>query len=113
MNIEQLRDYALNLPEVEETTPFGPDVLVYKVNNRMFMLLPLDTETLRFNVKCEPEEALQLREQYPNSVLPGYHMNKVHWNTMVVNGELTQKQLQESIDKSYKLIKEPGKRKKP
>lgn len=104
MNIEQLREYALNLPDVEETTPFGPDVLVYKTSNKMFMLLPLDSETLRFNVKCDPEWAIQLREEYPNRVLPGYHMNKIHWNTIIVNGELSQMQLMEHIDNSYKLI---------
>lgn len=112
MNIEQLRDYLISLDDVEETTPFGPDVLVYKTNNRMFLLLPLAADSLRFNVKCDPELAIQLREQYPNSVLPGYHMNKAHWNTIILNGELTRNQAIEQITHSYTLIRRPNKKKK-
>ena len=72
MNIETIREYCLLKPGAEETLPFGPDVIVFKVNNKAFLLLPLDTEDLRFNVKCDPELALELREQYA-CVLPGYH----------------------------------------
>ena len=105
MNIDQLRDYALSLPEVEETLPFGPDNLVFKVTNKMFLLLPLDASPLTFNVKCNPDTAVELREQYPDTVLPGYHMNKKHWNTIVVNGDLSAKQLQQFISDSYGLVK--------
>lgn len=111
MHIEQLRDYILSLPEVEETTPFGPDVLVYKTKTKMFLLLPLDTETLRFNVKCDPDRAIQLREQYPETVLPGYHMSKIHWNTILVDGVFSAHQLMEQILHSYQLIREPKKKK--
>ena len=109
MNIEEIRDYCLSLPEVEETLPFGPDVLVYKVNGKVFLLLPLDTEELRLNVKCNPERALELREQY-DCVLPGYHMNKKHWNTIVVNGSITSALLKEWINHSYELVskRKPG-----
>ncbi len=105
MNVEQLRKYALQLPDVEETLPFGPDNLVFKVSNKMFLLLPLDASPLTFNVKCNPDTAVELREQYPDSVLPGYHMNKKHWNTIVVDGVLSAKQLQQAISDSYQLVK--------
>ncbi len=109
MHIEDIRDYVLSLPEVEETTPFGPDVIVYKTNGKMFLLLPIETEQLQFNVKCDPERAIQLREQYPEAVLPGYHMSKKHWNTLVAGKGLTTKQLIDFINDSYQLIREKGK----
>jgi predicted DNA-binding protein (MmcQ/YjbR family) len=103
MNIETIRDYCLNKPGVEETLPFGPDVIVFKVNNKAFLLLPLDTDELRFNVKCNPELALELREEYA-SVLPGYHMNKKHWNTIIVESSIPSKLIKEWIDHSYELV---------
>ena len=103
MDIEQLRDYCLSKKEVEETLPFGPDTLVYKVGGKVFLLTGLDAEQLRFNVKCDPDKAIELREEFP-CVLPGYHMNKKHWNTIVVDGSVSTKQLQEWIDHSYDLI---------
>ena len=105
MNVETIRSFALSLPDVEETLPFGPDNLVFKVANKMFLLLPLDASPLTFNVKCNPDEAVELREQYPDVVLPGYHMNKKHWNTIVVDGVLSAKQLQQFISDSYGLVK--------
>ena len=109
MNIEDIRDYCLSLPEVEETLPFGPDVLVYKVKGKVFLLLPLDTEELRLNVKCNPDTALELREQY-DCVLPGYHMNKKHWNTIIVNGSISSTLIRSWIDHSYELVakRKPG-----
>lgn len=104
MHIEDLRNYVLSLPDVEETTPFGPDTLVYKINGKMFFLVGLDNEIVQFNVKCDPDLAIELREQYPQSVLPGYHMNKKHWNTIVVDGVLSTRQLKECIDHSYQLV---------
>jgi predicted DNA-binding protein (MmcQ/YjbR family) len=105
MNIEELRDYVLQKPNVTEGFPFGDSVIVFKTNNKIFLLLPLDTEELQFNVKCNPDNAIELREEYPDSVLPGYHMNKKHWNTVISNGRLTKKQLLQFIDDSYNLIK--------
>ena len=105
MDIEQLRAYALNKPGVEETLPFGPDTLVFKVNGKIFLLTGLDSSPLQFNVKCDPDNAIELREQYPLSVLPGYHMNKKHWNTIIVDGTLSNKQLQGFIEDSYTLVK--------
>jgi predicted DNA-binding protein (MmcQ/YjbR family) len=104
MNIETLRNYVLGKPSVTEGFPFGDSVIVFKVNNKMFLLVPLDTNPLQFNVKCNPEIAVELREQYPETVLPGYHMNKQHWNTVLVDGKLSQKKLLEMVDDSYKLV---------
>lgn len=109
MNIESLREYCLSKPGVEETLPFGPDTLVFKVNNKVFLLTGLDEAELRFNVKCDPDKALELREEF-SCVLPGYHMNKKHWNTVVVDGSVSTKQLKEWIDHSYELV--VGKKKK-
>ena len=103
MNIETLRDYCLSKPGVEETLPFGPDTLVFKVNGKIFLLAGLDNPDFRFNVKCDPDKAIELREEYP-SVLPGYHMNKKHWNTVVVDGSVSSSKLKEWIDNSYELV---------
>ena len=102
MNIESLREYCLSKPGAEETLPFGPDTLVYKVNGKAFLLTGLDNEELQFNVKCNPEKAFELREEF-SCVLPGWHMNKKHWNTVVVDGSVSDKQLKEWIDHSYEL----------
>ena len=109
MNIESLQAYCLQKPDAEETLPFGPDTLVYKVNNKVFLLTGLDSPDLRFNVKCDPDKAVELREEF-SCVLPGFHMNKKHWNTIVVDGSVSDKQLKEWIDWSYDLVK--GKKRK-
>lgn len=103
MNIETLREYCLSKPDAEESLPFGPDTLVYKVNGKIFLITGFDSEPLQFNVKCDPDKALELREEFP-CVMPGYHMNKKHWNTVVVDGSVSSKQLKEWIDHSYDLI---------
>ena len=110
MNIETLRDYCLSKPGAEETLPFGPDTLVFKVNGKAFLLVGLDAEDLRFNVKCDPDKALELREEYP-CVLPGFHMNKKHWNTIVVDGSVSNALLKEWIDHSFSLVAPKSKKK--
>jgi len=102
MNTEELRDYCLQKPFVEESLPFGEDTLVFKVGGKIFLLTSLNQGN-RFNAKCDPERAIELREQFAE-VQPGYHMNKVHWNTIFMDGALTRKQLHELIDHSYDLI---------
>ncbi|WP_367867239.1 MmcQ/YjbR family DNA-binding protein [Pedobacter sp. WC2423] len=102
MNIEELRDYCLSKPGATEGLPFGEETLVFKVGEKIFLLVGL-TEGNRFNAKCDPERAITLREQY-EEIIPGYHMNKKHWNTVDMNGRLTLKQLREIIDHSYELI---------
>ncbi len=103
MNIEEIREYALSLKNVSEGFPFGNDTLVFKVNNKIFLLASLSSEVLQFNVKCDPEYAVELREQY-SCILPGYHMNKKHWNTIIVDGRLSAKQLKQFINDSYNLV---------
>ncbi len=105
MDIEELREYCLSKPEAEETLPFGPDTLVYKIKGKVFLLIGLENHPLRFNVKCDPDKAIELREEYPENVLPGWHMNKKHWNTIVVDSGLNRKLVHEFIDHSYELVR--------
>ncbi|MBO9620645.1 MAG: MmcQ/YjbR family DNA-binding protein [Niabella sp.] len=103
MNVEDIRNYCLQQVGVEESFPFGPETLVFKVSGKIFLLIGLDGDPLQFNVKCDPDKALELRETY-SAVLPGYHMNKKHWNTIVVDGSVPNKLLKEWISDSYKLV---------
>ena len=103
MNIESLREYCLKKKEAEETFPFGDSTLVFKVKGKIFLLASLDASPLQFNVKCDPEKIDDLREQYED-VQPGYHMNKRHWNTVLVTGNIPEKMLRTMIDESYQLV---------
>lgn len=103
MTFDSFRSYCLNLRGVTEDTPFGPDVLVFKVMGKMFTLVGLDEIPLRINLKCDPERAVDLRERY-EAVLPGYHMNKTHWNTVVCDGSVPDAEIREWIDHSYALV---------
>ena len=103
MNIEDIRAYCLSKPGVTEGFPFGEDTLVFKVKGKIFVLANLDGD-LSLNLKCDPEFALELRERY-GSVIPGYHMNKKHWNTVYIDGTIPDKEILSWIDHSYKLIK--------
>lgn len=103
MNIEELREYCISKKGVTETLPFGPETLVFKVLDKMFLLTGLDENPLAFNVKCDPEKAIEQREQHP-CVKPGYHMNKKHWNTVVVDGSVSNRLLQQWITDSYNLV---------
>lgn len=111
MNIEEMRNYALSKTDVEECLPFGPSTLVFKTLGKIFLLVAIDEQPLHFNAKCDPEKALELREQYP-CVQPGYHMNKKHWNTITVDGSLSTKQLCALIDHSYELVHSKPKKNK-
>jgi predicted DNA-binding protein (MmcQ/YjbR family) len=110
LSAEEIRELCLSLPETEEGFPFGVETLVFKVKGKIFLLMSLDTETLQFNVKCEPQRALDYREHHPD-VQPGYHMNKTHWNTIRVNGSLSKTLLVEMINHSYALVSGKIKRK--
>ena len=103
MNAEEIRNYVLEKNYVTESFPFGDGVLVFKVNNKMFLLLSLIEEPISFNVKCHPDKAVELREEYPELILPGYHMNKMHWNTVFPVG-LKNALIIEMIDDSYDLV---------
>ena len=103
MDIEALRAYVLQKPGVTEGFPFGEDTLVFKIKNKIFLLTGLDSSPLQFNVKCDPDKAIELREEFA-AVMPGYHMNKKHWNTVIADGAVPQKLLKELIDHSYDLV---------
>ncbi len=104
MDIETLRSYALHKPKATEEFPFGDDTLVFKIKGKIFLLAGLDNYPLQFNVKCDPDLAIELRDQYPDHVLPGYHMNKKHWNTIIVDGHLSSQFIRQIIDASYNLV---------
>lgn len=103
MNIEELRDYCLAKKYAEETFPFDETTLVFKVLGKAFLLTDILEKPVSFNVKCDPEKAVTLREQY-SFVLPGFHMNKKHWNTVVCEPGVSKKLLREWIDHSYELV---------
>ncbi len=103
MNVEELRAYCLNKKGVTESTPFDDVTLVFKVMNKMFALIPLDEEQLKISLKCDPEKAIQLREQYPE-ITPAWHFNKKHWNSIMVDGNIEVEKVLESVDHSYDLI---------
>lgn len=103
MDIESLREYCLAKMAVEEGFPFGETTLVFKVKGKIFLLTGLDSPVLQFNVKSDPEKAIEWREQYA-AVQPGYHMNKKHWNTVTADGSIPARVLREMIDDSYRLI---------
>ncbi|MRT92470.1 MmcQ/YjbR family DNA-binding protein [Ancylomarina sp. 16SWW S1-10-2] len=102
MNIEELRDYCITKKGVSESFPFDEETLVFKVMNKMFLLTNINKE-LSMNVKCDPEKAIELREKY-SFVLPGWHMNKRLWNTVNIEGSISDQQIKEWIDDSYNLI---------
>lgn len=103
MFIDQLRDYCIVKKGVEECLPFGPETLVFKVMGKMFLLAGLDAQPVQFNVKCNPEKAIELRENY-SCVLPGYHMDKKHWNTIICDGSVNDNLLKQWMDDSYNLV---------
>jgi predicted DNA-binding protein (MmcQ/YjbR family) len=103
MNIESLREYCLRKKNVTEEFPFGDSTLVFKVMGKIFLLASLDSSPLQFNVKSDPDKALEMRETY-DSVRPGYHMNKKHWNTILADGNIPVKKIRELIDDSYTLV---------
>jgi predicted DNA-binding protein (MmcQ/YjbR family) len=105
MHVELVRDFCLTFDSVEECQPFGPAHLVYKIKGKMFLLLSLDEQPPRVNVKTDPDRSVELREAYPDNILPGYHMNKKHWNTLVLNARLSPTLVQDLIKESYTLVK--------
>ena len=101
MSPETLREFCLSLKAVTESFPFNEDTLVFKVMGKMFVLTSLEDKTI--NLKCDPEKAIVLREQYP-SVTPGYHMNKKYWNTVQLTGNVSERLIKEWIMDSYRLV---------
>ncbi len=103
MDLAQFREYCLSKPRATEATPFGPDVLVFKVGGKMFGLAALDEVPTTSNLKCDPDWALDLRDRY-EEVRPGYHMNKKHWNTVEIDTGIPDADLRRMIDHSYELV---------
>ncbi len=105
-----IKQYLLNKPETIEDFPFGPEVAVYKVRDKMFALMSAESpkedaksKEIRINLKCDPVEAEQLRMVF-DAVIPGYHMNKKHWNTVIIKGSIPDGEVKRMIDNSYKLV---------
>ena len=103
MQAAELRDHCLAFPGAEETFPFSPGTSVFKVAGKMFALSRLSQTPLRVSVKCEPMLAEQLRNAHP-AVLPGYHLNKRHWNTVIIDGSLPAQMVRDMIEDSYDLV---------
>ncbi len=103
MTFNDIYEHALSLPGATEDFPFGEDTLVFKVSGRMFGLVGLDQVPPRMNLKCDPERALELRERY-DAIIPGYHMNKKHWNTVIFDGSLPEELERGLIEESYRLV---------
>ena len=105
MDYQEARNYLLSKPEAIEDFPFYPDVLVPKVRGKMFATLSERAGIAEMNLKCDPDEAQALRDIFP-AVKPGYHMNKVHWNTLTLDGSIPDNEIRRMIDNSYRLVVE-------
>ncbi|PHR15165.1 MAG: MmcQ-like protein [Aequorivita sp.] len=104
MNIEQFREYCIAKKGVTESFPFGEDVLVFKVMGKMFALAGLENHPATANLKCDPERAIELREEYDGLIRPGWHMSKVHWNTVELERNIPNGLILDLIDHSYHLV---------
>ena len=103
MDYKKTRSYLLSRPEAREDFPFGPEVAVMKISDKMLATLSQSDGTARMNLKCEPEQALMLRDIFP-AVLPGYHMNKTHWNTVELQADVPGELLRQLVDHSYERV---------
>ena len=103
MNIEAFRQYCLSKKGVTEEFPFDEDTLVFKVMGKMFALVPLERIPSQVNLKCDPEKAIELREEWDGVIMPGYHMSKVHWNTLFLE-QLPADLIMQLTDHSYALV---------
>ena len=105
MEIDEIRDYALSLPEAEECFPFGENTLVVKTKGKMFLLIDLISYPTTFNYKASPDDIIDQRDQYPDAIFPGFHMNKKHWNTLHLNKMVPSKIIQQLVQTSYTLVR--------
>lgn len=103
MNVEEFREYCLSKKGTTEELPFSPDALVFKVMGKMFALCALERLPPQVNLKCDPERAIELREEHDGTIIPGYHMSKTHWNTIYLY-KLPPKLIIELVDHSYDLV---------
>ena len=104
MTPQELRSCCLSFNAAVEDFPFRPEISVFKVGGRLFALTALDARPLTVNLKCDPEDAVRLRSEYQGLIVPGYHMNKRHWNTVTVDGDLPDRLARELIEDSYDLV---------
>ena len=104
MNIEEFRDYCLSKKGVTESFPFDEETLVFKVMNKMYALCALERSPSQVNLKCDPERSVELRGEYNGLIFPGYHMSKLHWNTVLIEDNVPNDLLLDLIDHSYQLV---------
>jgi predicted DNA-binding protein (MmcQ/YjbR family) len=109
MEFAILREYLLNKKEATEELPFGPEALVFKVLGKIFAIVAYQDHPLRISLKCEPEHADALRAMY-QAVLPGYHLNKAHWNTVILDNSIPAAEILVMIDESYQLVIQKSKK---
>jgi predicted DNA-binding protein (MmcQ/YjbR family) len=103
MTHKEAEEYILSMPNAVLEYPFGENTAVYKVQNKMFALIDEKSDPLRISLKCDPQLAVLLREKY-ETILPGYHLNKKHWNTIIISGQLEWSEIQDFIRHSYELV---------
>lgn len=103
MNIEEVREYCLALPYVTEDSPYGPDMIVFRIEGKIFLHLPLEYAEPRISIKLPPEKGLYLRDRY-DSVRAAYHLNKVHWNDILIENTFPSEQIKDWIMESYNLV---------
>lgn len=103
MDFDRLRQYCLSKPATSEHMPWGDDTLVFKVMDKVFAISGISQRPLSVNLKCDPQRAIELRDRYP-AIQPGYHMNKQHWNTVMLDGSLDDSLVEELIDHSWTLV---------
>ncbi|AMW10403.1 DNA-binding protein [Streptomyces qaidamensis] len=104
MTPQELRAFCLSFNAAVEDFPFSPEISVFKVRGKTFALSFLDARPLKANLKCDPEEAIRLRREHEGLIVPGWHMNKRHWNTVTVDGDLPDQLVRELIEDSYDLV---------
>lgn len=104
MTPQELRAFCLSFNAAVEDFPFSPETSVFKVRGKLFALTRLDARPLTVNLKCDPEDAVRLRTEHEGLIVPGYHMNKRHWNTVTVDGGLHARLVKELIEDSYDLV---------
>ena len=103
MNIEQVREYCLTLPGVTEDSPYGPDMIVYRIEGKIFLHLPLEYADPRISIKLPPEKGQELRERY-DAIRAAYHLNKIHWNDIFIEDTFSSDQIKNWILESYNLV---------
>ena len=103
INLKKIKEYCFKKPGTFEDFPFDQSTLTFKIVNKMYALANIDSQPLRINLKCDPHLSLDLRQKY-EQVIPGYHMNKKHWNTIIIDGVIPDKEIFNLIDLSYNLV---------